>query len=443
MTRRLARLQLRDLLTWVALLLVVSLFLGVAALTTRPELPLWSQVEAWPGVGPLVSRVRGAYLVPDRPAGSAGALSAEDEPAAEPDREYVGIGAALRARPGGELLRRTRTLQQYEVVQRRGSWVEVLLGVVDDSPQTAWVDLAATRDQDEPPLGNAPEPPRPQEASAATQGQMNAVLGSLEQPFDQLEASGYAVLLGFRDATLRAKLVAEIARLEDQYRERYRLSPVGEAKETLVVFGSEASYRSFEEQVPRLAGLRSAGHSSRGLVALFRGDRSDDDVLGTVRHELAHLLNRRALGPALPPWLEEGIADDLALLAPLEGPDPYARYRFDLGNKTLYRGPLASLRLLLRERARGRLVPLQRMIGMDWDQFVRGEQSGLLYAQSAFFVSWLLESGSEDGLHRFLHSVSLGRPPGAGELSRALGKSVADLDVEFRAWLDLQVPTVP
>ena len=173
----------------------------------------------------------------------------------------------------------------------------------------------------------------------------------------------------------------------------------------------------------------------RGLVALFKGERADGDVRDTLRHEVVHLLNRRALGPALPPWLDEGLADDFALLSRLEGPDPFNAYRFTLGTETLYRGPLASLRILLQTLDGGDWLPMNRLLGMDWEQFVRGGQGALRYAQSSFFVHWLLETHEAD-FHRYLNGVSLGRPASAAELSRACGKEIQQLDAEFRAWLE-------
>lgn len=387
-TRRLWRLRMRDLLTTVVLVLVVLAFVAFAGLTWRPRAPIWERVQEVRFLGPAVAAVRSRYLPPTDVGGGrrprSSAVADSGSPLAIQDVEYVGVGAKLLEdpRPGAALVMETRKLRDYRVVERRGSWARLVLSVIDDEEITAWVDLAAERDMSQPPLGNEPDPPKPQKAAPATAEQIAAVMETLEQPMEQFEVGGYTVLMGFRDLEVRAAVTVELRRMEALYRQRYRLEPLGEAAETVVIFDLEDSYRAFQRTAPRLAGLRSAGHSSRGLVALFRGERAMLDVAETLRHEVTHLLNSRAVGPALPPWLEEGLADELSLLSDLDPDDPFGPYRFQLGNQTLYRGPLAALRLLLESQETGDWVSLQSLLGMDWDQFVRGGRSPLLYAQS-------------------------------------------------------------
>ena len=81
--------------------------------------------------------------------------------------------------------------------------------------------------------------------------------------------------------------------IEGAYRERTTLTPVGAAAEAIILFAERADYDAFTEGEARLAGLRPAGHTSRGLVALAAGERSASDVAATLVHELTHLLNRR------------------------------------------------------------------------------------------------------------------------------------------------------
>ncbi|MEM9406813.1 MAG: hypothetical protein AAGA81_12325 [Acidobacteriota bacterium] len=442
MTERLWRLRLRDRLTSLLLVLVVVLFALFAAVTATPEAPVWERIEQVPGLGQAVARLRERYLPPDADGSSPSPRRASAKPRGErpeppPDTEFVGIGARFLAEPrsDAELIRVTESLGQFEALERQGRWVRLVLQRVDDEAVTAWLDTEAERDMSEPPLGNAPEPPRPRPASPATRAQIDAVMKHLEQPIEQLSVAGYSVLLGLRDPVLVGMLRAELPRLEAAYRSRYRLQPLGDAAETIVVFREEESYRGFQDTAPRIAGLQSAGHSMRGLVALFKGDRPYGDVRDTLRHEITHLLNRRALGPALPPWLDEGLADEFALLSATQGDDPFSAYRFTLGNETLYRGPLASLRILLQTRDGGRWLSLERLLGMDWDQFVRGGQGAMRYAQSSLFVHWLLEAYPEE-FHRYLNSVSLGRPAGAAELSRACGREIRELDEQFQRWLE-------
>src|SRR6185436_7649016 len=93
------------------------------------------------------------------------------------------------------------------------------------------------------------------------------------------------------------------------YRARYGLDLAGAPAETVVLFRRR---RSYDEYLQRTGGPLAAetGHFAGGVVALYREGRLLEDVRATLVHELVHALGRRGLGPALPPWLDEGMADD-------------------------------------------------------------------------------------------------------------------------------------
>ena len=77
------------------------------------------------------------------------------------------------------------------------------------------------------------------------------------------------------------------------------------------------------------------------------------DVAATLIHELVHALNTRSIGPALPPWLDEGLAEDLSYAALGPGGEirtfELAGKRVEERDRTLFMGPLAILKTMNEE----------------------------------------------------------------------------------------------
>jgi hypothetical protein len=153
------------------------------------------------------------------------------------------------------------------------------------------------------------------------------------------------------------------------------------------------------------------------------------------------VLNRRGLGPALPPWLDEGIADDLAAheLGPARAPReiPLETLRTVEGNRVEIRGALASLDLLAKTLAYDRAPLLEAMLTFDWTSFMEEPQAQLHYAASGWLVRYLLDarSGLAGEFHEFLEQVARGARGEPAELETALGRSCAELESGFRAYV--------
>jgi hypothetical protein len=228
--------------------------------------------------------------------------------------------------------------------------------------------------------------------------------------------------------------------LEDAYRERYGLSPIGQPAEAVVLFSSRAGYdRLLEEAGGPRAG---SGHVLGGVVALWREGRELEEVRSTLIHELVHLLNRRAIGPALPPWLDEGLAVDLAqsdigpggrlvpgTLAELTRRTPVYVERF---------GGAASLEHLRQAAARGELPSLAALTA-GHDGFAGIDPPHLAYSEAGFLVRYLLAGEHAAPFRGFLAAVAEGGDPGGDGLLRALGSDWAGLEEGFRRWLESQV----
>jgi hypothetical protein len=292
------------------------------------------------------------------------------------------------------------------------------------------------------------DPERLAEALAAMEGPVSrSRLGPFEVHYD----------LEVADPVLDLAPVA--AALETSYRDRYGVDPGAGSREAVVLFARESSYRAYVgDEVPDDEEI--AGHAGGGIAVVLVGDRDRDQVRALFVHELTHLLNRRAFGPRLPPWLEEGLADEPAL----------GRYRADGrplvgtywgetrvsgrsvqdrqgGIQGIVRreGSVGALHDLAWRALRGGLVALPDLLAMEWEPFLRPEGRTLRYAQSAFFVRYLIEGRRpqyRDGFRRFLRSVAEGGPSGPGALEEALGDPLATVEAGFRSWLRFQQATL-
>lgn len=454
------RTTLRSACAYLLVLGLLGLFLVFVAATRSPQAPWVERLVSLPVVGIAVDLVRTPFIPPDQRVGAARrpnrpSTSADAAPETSADwilegpreRELemliVGIGASLRRapEPEAEVVTKTERLGQYAVLSRRPpSWVELEL---PGSPTgSAWLDLDAPRDLT-PPLGNDPLPPGPVASRRADQRVSAAARREMGSDARSLQRWGYTVVTDVDSGRLQEWL-GLLKGIEVAYASRYGVEPIGTPRETLAIFSREADYRRFQDQVEGLEGLGSGistGHASGGLAALFVAERSDAEVAATLVHEVTHLLTRRAIGPALPLWLDEGIAEDFAYFA---GPSarPLADYRSRSGNQIRIWGPLAGLQLLV---GTGEPPPrLSRLFDFDLDLFVRAEDGAALYTQSAFFVAFLLgedfgvvdwngssapdaESSGEvaelppaGGFRRFLRSLAEGERPTLEQLLTAL-----------------------
>jgi hypothetical protein len=411
----------------------------------------------------------GSRPVTDSPpppgSGTAGPLGASEE-------VWLLPGTALRGDPRGSApaLATIEAIANLPVLERRGDWARVAY-----RRREGWA-LAPAR-SDGPPLGSAAEPVRPVLALApdplrlsralAALGvtgaggpadrdlarEASAAAGSPASPGAAAEAPAavspppaalgpYRLYTDVDRPELLRFLAAAADAVEPAYRERYRREPLGEPAEAVVLFADEARYRRFQAQEARLAGLAASGHAGHGIVALYAGEETPTAIAATLIHELVHLVNRRALGPALPPWLDEGLAGDLGASAlSAEGillPDVLGGEIAASPGRIDYHGARASLRRLREAIDAGTAPRLGSLLALAWEEFVAPPRSELHYAASALFLRYLAsaEGGAlAPALRSFLKAVSEGEPPTAEALTLHLGRPLARLELGFRAWV--------
>ena len=422
--------RISDLGSWLLILLVLS-FLALGVGVTRwPDASIYRYVSTQPVVGPALERVRARFREPLPPAAAQEPdrtpdvviLRAGERPGDEETREpvlevlHLGVGVTVRDAPRSTAPVRfvTRTLYPFRVVERQGSWARGggLAG-------SAWVDLSAPRDV-RPPLGNQPAKVLPIDGVAPTAAVLEAAVAELRA---EVGAKGvrtgrlgpYVLKTDVTDQALLDRLDLAAARAAQVYASRYARALKGSPRAVVVLSAQRAAYERLEARLDELPGVRSSGHTAGGLVVLH-AVAPPDVVEGTLLHELAHTFNRRALGPALPPWLEEGIAEEFSELGYLmqrgmTREEVLQRSQLQGGRVTLYKGPSASLR---RARAahESRGGSLAWLFSPDWQLSRIGANHEVAldrYSSAAWWIHFLMSHAeTRAGFHRFLQSVSEG-----------------------------------
>jgi hypothetical protein len=241
----------------------------------------------------------------------------------------------------------------------------------------------------------------------------------------EAECGPYRLLTDVGDSRILTLCSRLAEPLDEAYRRLYGLEPRGRPAEAIFLFAERSDFRRFSQEI---AGLRSgyAGFADglRGYAAFPAEPEDLDHFAQTLAHELSHLLNRRALGAGLPPWLSEGLADgigDAATVLGLEEPKGLQGVR----------GQAQRLRYAFQ----GDSPPsLEGLVSLSRGQFDRGTVS-YDYEQSALFVRFLLLSRHRQGFRRFLGDLASGTPYETQRLPAALELSWNELDREFHDWL--------
>ncbi len=370
---------------------------------------------------------------------------AEIAPARTPaETIWLEPGVRLRAEPdgGSRSLALVDVAIELPVLERRPGWARVRYG-----DRHGWVALpgGAAEAAGERASRTAPDPWRLARAREVLGGEVEA--GRL---------GPFRLYTDLADRDLLRFLGRVAVELPAAYRARYGLDPGPPTGEVVVLFAGEASYREYDRETSATAGLRAGGHAGRGLVALFAGGKERRDVAAVLVHELTHLLNRRTLAVAPPPWLEEGMANDLAFcrldrsgrpaLGSLGGFSvvvehpvwlPGGESRVD--REIRLEGPLASLSLVRDRRRTGEGPTLEELTGLDWSEFLEPAGRPGRYDESAFLVRYLLESGGDEraaGFRGYLSDLATGAATGRESLAERLGRGWPDLERGLNDWLE-------
>ncbi|MDY7095302.1 MAG: hypothetical protein SX243_20185 [Acidobacteriota bacterium] len=439
-----------DELPLLALLLVGLSLAGVVWLTYHPEHPWLRRAESWPVVGPAAKLLRQAYSPPkpservtQAPATPSAQPLAEVLSAQPPEPElpawivpegqvgfeWLRAGTRLHTEPdrSSEVWLTLDNFASLPVLERRAdSWIRVRVGA-----RQGWLVLDEGSRLDHPPLGAAPapvkalsgRPPDPRRLERAL-----AVMGHSPTSPAELYLGPYPFYTDLRDTdprdrALLRQLDEASTRVEEIYRQRYGLDPVGNPAAAVVLFQAVEDYRRYQAHETAIASLPSHGHAGYGLAVFYRGSRSDAEVTATLIHELTHLLNRRGIGPALPAWLDEGLAEDLAEIG--IQPESKGEYRTLLASATARPSGGAMVG-----------VSLQELLRTDRDSLSSQAELQRFYQLSRSWIGYLLDADPAQGarFRSYLEAVANGAPATPEELQRHLRRPWAELEKEFTIW---------
>lgn len=436
------------------LVLLIIVLSGVAAITRVPDAPLVHSVSRWPVLGPTIERFANLYRQQEVPTEKALARTASGD---EVEVVFELDVAAYEARPwvwavpgtvffsipslDAERLDVVGSYTNLPIFERRGDWYRVRF-----QGEKGWLHLPGYEEPTEPPLGSAPDLVLPVPSRPPDPEVLSAALGVFDLELEARQLGPHVFYSDIEDRALVSFLARIVGQVEDAYRNRYGLTPLAGAEEAIVLFEERDRYLVFQQAVPGIADAAAPGVVHGGVVATFAEGRERAEIASTLVHELTHLLNRRALGPALPPWLEEGLADDMGQsrideqgrLSPGHLGGSFRREGLDL----IWRGGRASAIELERELGSERLPTSEELVALDWPSFMEGEARTLRYSQSSFLIRSLLDSPDPRlaaGFRSFLAAVAAGQPLTPERLREELGRSWSALDARLASFVRLQV----
>ena len=269
------------------------------------------------------------------------------------------------------------------------------------------------------PRGRLADPPQAELLAEARQA-----LGSI----GRRESCGpYPLWTDVTEPRLIAACGRLASELDELYAERYGIRPRGAPASSIVLFSKIASYRTFASESGVPLGYAGYALGARGLaIFYYASDQPFEAFLKTLAHELTHLLNRRALGVNLPPWLSEGLADGIGDTATSDGFRPLVGVRGSEAQASRLREAYAS------RRAGG----VARLVALSRDEFDDGAVS-FDYEQSALLVRFVLSQPDlASGFQIFLSDFAAGAIYSSERLAGALDVSLGELDRRFSAWVE-------
>lgn len=438
----------RSFTTFLLISAALAAVTGAAWLSRNPEAPIVTQAREWPLIGPLVASFQDAYL---------GAPDAEDSRFSEAETPTVGPGVdpgttevvqvqivdadRVGAKPyvwadegtlvhsepeaESEVVETLTAMMNLAVLEQKGDWYRVRRIGTDTGYEPTWIHLP---DYEEPERSRLlqTEPALPMEAVEASADLVGAARKLMAASAREEACGPYRLVTDVPDADLLVACSALASSLDAVYAERYGIEPIGLPAETILFFRDADAFRLFvEEHSDVRTGYAGHANAARGYLALYSGNLEHEQVLSTLVHELTHLVNRRALGPALPRWLAEGLADGLGDAVGDSG----------LAESV---GGLSEARRLKAGYADGSVLSVARLVDLDGPGF-DADPVSYDYEQSAFLVRYLLTDHELAPRFRvFLEGLALGEPYSRQTLKEVLGVDWADLDRRLELWVRTQ-----
>ena len=437
--------------------LLLTVLGAVAYLTRHPEHPVVDRLAGLPVIGPAAEWFRDTYRPAPPPAreevGSEPETIVVDE--AAPRREVVELviseplggvwvraGTGLRATPddSSAVVEIAPHIAKMVLRERRGEWRRVSRSELGGRLVEGWVRAGELAEPSPDELWEA----APVVPLAAFEIEEGVLAEAREAMGDAARALPCGPFRLFTDVA--GPVVDSCPRLAGQldriYAARTGLEPVGEARETILLFDAQGAYLIFRTRISPESRRDAFASPGRGFLAMAVGGKEPGHVRAMLVHELVHLLNRRFLGPALPSWIDEGLAEELGMsrIAADGTLEPGTVGGFTGGDETMVvlgggRMHLIAVRATMR---RGELPTLEELVALDRAAFQAEDRFQLHYSLSAFWVRYLLSGQpprSSEGFRAFLAAVASGERLEGELLLARLGAGWRELEAGFRRWL--------
>lgn len=331
-------------------------------------------------------------------------------------------GTVLRSQPQAQapLVLLLPDAALLQVLDQQGMWYRIDVASVGID-RASWVHLedGPSRELKVQSVWQVPRPSRALNASRRA-----LAVQHLGESWTSGRCGPYELLTDVKEGRVLDACHRLAEGLDDAYRLRFGVTPVGTAGETLILFRFLDAFRAFV-RAEGLSSVGYAGHANAGggYLALYLGEQDLDDFVVTLAHELTHLVNWRALGGPLPRWLSEGLADGIGESASVQG----------LGKPRGIDGLEAEAR---RFRSGGTGFPSSlELASLDAERFDARPQDRH-YEHSALLVRFLLlDDELAPRFRDYLADLAAGRGYEPEGFRHRLGISWDELDRRFSRWL--------
>lgn len=365
------------------------------------------------------------------------------------DRARLSAGAAIHEEPAGSsaILTRLDFAAELAILERRGGWRRVQWGTFH-----GWVLLDPSRDAELREVETAADAAPWIVLAGPDPAEVERALRHLGSEAGERQLGAYRLHTDVTDDRLLDDLSRLAERLPEVFRQRFGLAATPDNRETVVLYARAASYRSYAEGADDVTLLDSNGRAVSSLAVLHAEERLPGEVRSVLVQEIAHLLTYQALGANLPPWLAEGLAEDLAYCrvsragellpgtlaswessrtVPVIGPGG----RIGMGVERRTGGPRPALQMLLAKWRDPRRPSLADLLVLSQREFMASERRSLHYAMSAFWVRYLMAAERADAFHAFLGEVARDEAVDAVRLRPRLGSSWDEIEASWGRWL--------
>jgi len=369
-----------------------------------------------------------------------GAPAAFDLSGETEERIWVEAGKPLYRQPTF----RSPVLQQIDeaislpVMERTEGWVRVRYG--------SWKGWVALED--------APRAAPTAVLPGADPDKLNAARALLAEAASTRRFGAYTLYTDIETEELLRRLTSVAENLSEVYEQYLGVRPVVGEDEAVVLYAGERQYADYLRDHTDVGHLDSRGHVAGGL-AVLHAEMDHGALRQVLVHELVHLLNHATLGPDLPPWLDEGLADALSYcranargrlkLGTLDGTrreTPDFGLRAPSHSRQVIhielRGPYSSLLGLVESWNRPERPPLAVLLELPLSEFTAPDRAPLLYPMSAFLIRYLLADDTSEralGFRGFLQAIANGEAADPDQLQRRLDTTWAELEADLERWL--------